>query len=75
MVVRRLRPRTEILIGLAVVLVGGLITVVGVAVDAGGVLKVGLVVLALGVLATLGVILPKRSDGTRIWQTDQGKAV
>jgi hypothetical protein len=72
---RRLNPRTEFLIGLMVVLVGVLISVVGVAVDTGGVLTTGLVVLALGMLATLGVILPKRNDGTRIWQTEQGKAI
>ena len=69
---RRLTPRTEFLIGLVVVLVGVLVTGIGVAVEAGSLLKAGLVVLGLGVLALLGMILPRRNDGTRIWQTDQG---
>jgi uncharacterized membrane protein HdeD (DUF308 family) len=71
----QLRPRTEFLIGLLIALTGVLTTAVGIAADVRGIWVAGVVVLVLGVLAMIGMLLPRRKDGTRIWQTDQGKAV
>ncbi len=71
----RIRPRTEFFIGLLIALVGVLTVGVGVAVDTRWVWIVGVVVLVLGTLTVIGMALPKRDDGTRIWQTDQGKAI
>jgi hypothetical protein len=71
----RISRRTEFLIGLGVALVGVAGILVAVATEAGGVFKGGLVIVALGVLAMLGIVLPRRKDGTRIWQSDQGKAI
>lgn len=71
----RIRPLTVFLIGLCMALTGGLAIVIARAADVGWLLTVGIVVLVLGALTALGTILPERHDGTRIWQTDQGKAV
>jgi uncharacterized membrane protein HdeD (DUF308 family) len=71
----RIRPRTELFIGLLITLVGVLMVVVGVAVDTRWAWIIGVAVLVIGILAVLGLLLPKRDDGTRIWQTDQGKAI
>ena len=63
---RRISPRIELGIGLLVAVVGVLISLIA--------MKAGIIVIVLGALITLGTILPKRKDGTRIWQSDQGKA-
>jgi hypothetical protein len=68
----QMRPRTELFIGFLIALVGVLTVVVGIAVDTRWVWIVGVVVAVLGALAVIGMVLPKRDDGTRIWQTDQG---
>jgi hypothetical protein len=68
----RMSPRTELFIGILIALVGALAVVVGVAVDARWVWVAGIVIVVLGALAVIGMVLPKRDDGTRIWQTDQG---
>jgi hypothetical protein len=73
--VPRIRPRTEFLVGLAIVLVGAVALAGGLVAGVGWIQRTGIVVLLLGLLALVGMALPRRDDGTRIWQTDQGKAV
>jgi hypothetical protein len=69
---RRMRPRTEFLIGLVGVLAGVLTIVVARVVDAQWVLIVGVVLVVLGALATIGPLLPQRKTGTRLWENDPG---
>jgi uncharacterized membrane protein HdeD (DUF308 family) len=70
----RMSPRTEFFIGLLITLVGVLAVVVGVAVDARWVWVAGIVIAVLGAFAVIGMVSPRRHDGTRIWQTDQGSS-
>jgi uncharacterized membrane protein HdeD (DUF308 family) len=71
----RMNRRTELFIGLLIALAGALTLVVGIAVDTRWVWVAGIVISVLGALAVIGMLLPRRDDGTRIWQTDQGKAI
>lgn len=59
-------PRIVFGIGLLAAVVGVLISFVT--------MKIGIIVVAIGAWTMLGTVLPKRKDGTRIWQSDQGKA-
>jgi uncharacterized membrane protein HdeD (DUF308 family) len=68
----RMSRRTELFIGFLIALGGLLAVVVGVAVDVRWVWVAGIVISVLGAFSVIGMLLPKRDDGTRIWQTDQG---
>jgi len=64
---RRMSQRIVFGIGFLAAVVGVLIALVA--------FKIGIIFVALGVLTMLGVVLPKRKDGPRIWQSEQGKAI
>jgi hypothetical protein len=64
---RRMSQRIVFGIGFLAAVVGVLIALVA--------FKIGVIFVVLGVLTMLGVVLPKRKDGPRIWQSEQGKAV
>jgi|RhiMetdeSRZDD1v2_1073273.scaffolds.fasta_scaffold61473_2 hypothetical protein len=70
----RMRRGTEFLIGLGGVMAGVLTIGVAGLVDARWVLIVGIAVVALGVFATIGSLMPQRTAGTRIWETDPGSS-
>jgi hypothetical protein len=71
---RRMTPRTELLIGLAGALVGVLTIVIARVVDAQWVLIVGIVLVVLGALTTIGTSLPARKRGTALWENDPGSS-
>jgi hypothetical protein len=71
----RITPRAEFFIALAGTLIGVFTIVVARLVDARPVLIAGVVLVIFGAFATVGPLLPKRKTGTRIWETDQGKAI
>ena len=64
---RRMSQRIVFGIGFLAAVVGVLIALVA--------FKIGIIFVTLGVLTMLGVVLPKRKDGPRIWQSEQGKAI
>lgn len=67
----RISRRTELLLGLALALAGALgALVVGPLVDIGWVRVAGVVVGVLGVFVVIGVLTPKRTAGTKMWQND-----
>ena len=70
----RMRRGTEFLIGLAGVMLGVLTIGVARFVDARWVLIVGIVMVVLGVFATIGSLMPRGRTGTRIWETDPGSS-
>jgi hypothetical protein len=64
---RRMSQRIVFGIGFLAAAIGVLIALVA--------FKIGIIFVVLGVLTMLGVVLPKRKDGPRIWQSEQGKAI
>jgi hypothetical protein len=70
---RRIKPRTELLIGVGIVAAGALLAfVVPAVISVGPSRGIGYATMVIGVLAVIGVLLsPRRVQGTKLWQNDR----
>jgi hypothetical protein len=70
---RRIKRRTELLIGVGIVAAGALLAFVVPAIIAVGPSRgIGFAAMVIGVLVVIGVLLPPRKvQGTKLWQNDR----
>jgi hypothetical protein len=69
---RRMTWRTELLIGVGIVAAGALLAfVVPAAIHGGPARGIGDATMVVGVLVVIGLLWPRRTQGTKLWQNDK----